>query len=274
MSQALGKIETRFFSEFFCLNAYEVMLIEQEIDQYFPDFLSIEKGSVVFDVGANIGMFSSAIVNFTEGDVDIYAFEPIPAVYAVLEANTKVHLGPRVHAFPFGLSDHPAEVELDYFPKLTVHSSAYRSGGARAEEQARITTAFVELIKQGQVFPELSFLPREDLVQVAGGMLVDLWASEAVRCELRTLSQVIRAESVRRIDLLKVDAEGAEISILRGIEDEHWPMIQQVVVEIEGWEKNAATAARLLADRGFEVREGRDDAVQQAADFGLLYARR
>lgn len=272
MSQALGKIETRFFSEFYCLNAYEVMLIEQEIDQYFPEFLRIEKGAVVFDVGANIGMFSSAIINFTEGDADIFAFEPIPAVYAVLEANAKTHLGPRVRAFPFGLSDQPAEIDLDYFPKLTVHSSAYRSGDARGEEQARITTAFVELIKQGQVFKELSFLPRVELEKMAGEMLVDLWKSESVRCELRTLSQVIRAEGVRRIDLLKVDAEGAEIPILLGIEDEHWPMIGQVVVEIEGWAKNAATATQLLKDRGFEVREGRDDAVQQAADFGLIFA--
>lgn len=274
MSGDFGKIETRFFEEFFCLNAYEVMLIEQEIDQYFPEFLSVDPGAVVYDVGANIGMFTSAILNFTGGDADVYAFEPIPAVYEVLRANTVTHFGPRVHAFPFGLSSRSGAAELDFFPKLTVHSSAYRSGEAREREQARITTAFVELIKQGQVYPELGFLPRAELEAFARDMLEDLWQSEKVRCELRTLSEVMQAAGTARIDLLKVDAEGAEIDILKGIEPEHWPLIRQVVVEIEGWAASADTAARLLTEQGFEVQEGREDAVQQAADFGLLYARR
>lgn len=274
MSGAFDKIETRFFEEFFCLNAYEVMLIEQEIDQYFPEFIEVEPGAVVFDVGANIGMFTSAILNFTGGDADVYAFEPIPAVYEVLQANARTHFGPRVHTFPHGLSSRSEEVELDFFPKLTVHSSAFRSGEARQREQTRIATAFVELIKQGHVYAELSFLPRAELENFARGMLTDLWRSERVRCRLRTLSEVLREESPARVDLLKVDAEGAEIDILRGLEAEHWPLIRQVVVEIEGFAEHAAVAAALLRDRGFEVREGREDPVQQAADFGLLYARR
>lgn len=51
-------------------------------------------------------------------------------------------------------------------------------------------------------------------------------------CEVRTLSHVIREERVERVDLLKVDVEGAELDVLDGIEPEHWPMMRQIAVEI------------------------------------------
>ena len=38
---------------------------------------------------------------------------------------------------------------------------------------------------------------------------------------------------MERIDLLKVDVEGAEMDVLAGIDDCHWPLVQQLCMEVE-----------------------------------------
>ena len=38
----------------------------------------------------------------------------------------------------------------------------------------------------------------------------------------------------RSVDLLKVDVERAELSVLQGVKDEDWPRIKQVAVEVRG----------------------------------------
>jgi FkbM family methyltransferase len=38
----------------------------------------------------------------------------------------------------------------------------------------------------------------------------------------------------RRVDLLKVDVERAELLVLQGIAPHHWPIIEQVTMEVGG----------------------------------------
>ena len=84
----------------------------------------------------------------------------------------------------------------------------------------------------------------------AGDRLVELhWASEIVliaawlcrryvrnnllkageqRCAMTTVSALIGEHSLERVDLLKIDVEGAELDVLRGIDQKDWPTIRQV----------------------------------------------
>jgi len=43
---------------------------------------------------------------------------------------------------------------------------------------------------------------------------------------------VLREHGVEQIDLLKIDAEKAELDIINGIDDHDWPKIKQIVLEI------------------------------------------
>jgi FkbM family methyltransferase len=36
----------------------------------------------------------------------------------------------------------------------------------------------------------------------------------------------------RRVDLLKVDVERAELQVLQGVQQQHWPLIQQLALEV------------------------------------------
>lgn len=55
-----------------------------------------------------------------------------------------------------------------------------------------------------------------------------LLAAAEERCALCTLSQVLAQQRLQRVDLLKIDVEGAELDVLRGVQPADWPRIQQV----------------------------------------------
>ena len=48
------------------------------------------------------------------------------------------------------------------------------------------------------------------------------------RCAMTTVSALISEHSLKRVDLLKIDVEGAELDVLRGIDQKDWPTIRQV----------------------------------------------
>ena len=84
---------------------------------------------------------------------------------------------------------------------------------------------------------------------------------------------MIHDEGVDRIDLLKLDVEGAEFDALEGIVASDWPRIGQVIVEVHEGKEACTRMERLLTERGFLT-----TAWQQAPDVfarhWLVYARR
>jgi FkbM family methyltransferase len=56
-------------------------------------------------------------------------------------------------------------------------------------------------------------------------------ASE-VQCTVTTLSRLMRDYRLATIELLKVDVEGAELSVLQGIDADHWRHIAQVTLTV------------------------------------------
>ena len=60
-----------------------------------------------------------------------------------------------------------------------------------------------------------------------------------------------RRDQIARIDLLKIDCEGAEWEVLMGIQAADWPKIQQVVVEVHDHDGRAEQVRALLQGHGF-----------------------
>jgi hypothetical protein len=94
-----------------------------------------------------------------------------------------------------------------------------------------------------------------------------------VTCRLVRLSDVIDQEQVTRIDLLKIDVEGAEFDCMAGIESRHWPLVRQAIIEVHEGEEACERMDRLLIEQGFQTHR-----FQQAPDVfsrhWLIYARR
>jgi hypothetical protein len=54
------------------------------------------------------------------------------------------------------------------------------------------------------------------------------------------------------VGLLKVDVERGELDVLRGVSEQHWPLIQQVALEVHDTRGRLADVVALLQAQGFE----------------------
>ena len=71
-------------------------------------------------------------------------------------------------------------------------------------------------------------------------------------CKLVNLSTIVDKHDINIIDLLKIDVEGAEFDVVKGIRDDHWNRIKQVVVEVNDVMYTTDEFLGYLRDRGFK----------------------
>ncbi|CAN5238837.1 hypothetical protein BH24PSE2_BH24PSE2_13670 [soil metagenome] len=72
---------------------------------FLQRYVEIRPGDVLFDIGANIGWYSLVFDRLAPDGADIYAFEPEPENFALLEANIARNEATHVHAVCKGVSD-------------------------------------------------------------------------------------------------------------------------------------------------------------------------
>lgn len=254
-----------------CVNEWEASFLREEVSGYFTPGLDLPPGATVLDVGANIGVFAAAVYERLGGDARIFAFEPMPPLYEVLARNAEEFFDGKLTTLPYGLAASEQELDFSYFPGATIFSSSLRDAGNIEQERRRVTASVVEMIKLGDT--PLRRLPAPLLRLVVGRKLRVMRQLEKHRVLVRPLSAVLDEQGIDRIDLLKIDVEGAELAVLQGIEERHWPLVRQAVIEVEGWTANLAAIREVFDSRGFTVRAEQEPA-QRAADIGMVFATR
>jgi FkbM family methyltransferase len=259
--------------ELHSINHWEASFLRQEVGGYFTRGVECMPGATVLDVGANIGVFSAAVYERLDGDVRIYAFEPVPPLHAILERNAREFFNGRLTVLPYGLASRDDELDFSYVPAATIFSSSSRDQGNIEAERRRVTASVVEMIRQGGLGPVLRRLPTPILTPLVSRKLRVMRQLETHRVKVRPLSSALDEQGIDHIDLLKVDVEGAELDVLRGIEERHWPLVRQAVVEVERWRQNRGTVCEVFLTHGFTV-STEQDAVQQAGDIGMVFATR
>lgn len=233
-------------------------LFEKQI--YLQHGITLRPGDCVFDVGANIGMFSLSIL-YRFPEVRVYAFEPAPPLFELLRTNTE-SFGARVKLFPFALADRPGTASLTYYPNTTGMSSFH----ADAREERAALATIVENRRRSGV-PGLEEL----MQQHAEDFFAERLRSETFECPLRTLSDVLREEEVERIDLLKVDVEKSEAQVLAGITELDWYRIGQIAAEVHDIGRRLTEIRQDLESRGFTVTLEQDD-LYTGSDRYNVYA--
>src|SRR5947209_4388535 len=104
-------------------------IFEQKI--YMRHGIYLREDAVVFDVGANIGMFTLfAADHCVKGR--IYAFEPIGPIYENLQRNAEL-CPVQVKLFPLGLSEREKTVPFTYYPRYSMMSSQSNYADSRGE---------------------------------------------------------------------------------------------------------------------------------------------
>jgi FkbM family methyltransferase len=226
----------------------EAALIYNEIiakQEYFQNGLSIEGARCVVDVGANIGIFTMAVKMKAPGAV-VYSFEPIPDTFHMLEQNIGLLDCSDVHLFNFAVgSQDDVEKTFTFFPNMPGNSTS---------------------------IPALKDDNKPVMDQIFGKETSDyLYQSETRIVPVVRLSSVIREQGITSVDYLKIDVEGGEISVLDGIEEEHWPIFKQIAIETHTPQLRDQVC-EILAQHGFQVDS--DLGLSSPVGVSLVYAKR
>src|SRR4051812_11652609 len=110
-------------TEVFCLRRSEAMVLDSHVEGYLAHGVRIDDGDIVLDVGANIGLFGIRAVQRFPG-VRVFAFEPIPEIYAVLARNAERFGEGRLVTLPVGIADKPGRTRFNYYPNSPALSTS------------------------------------------------------------------------------------------------------------------------------------------------------
>ena len=227
------------------INSYETAFLYDEIfvqDVYGSYGVSVSPGDVVFDIGANIGLFALYIAQRFNPH-RIFCFEPAPHCVEVIGRNLAA-LGDQCVILPSALGDSIGDAEFTYYPKYTLMSSLF------ADQQRDLGVlkagAKTELARRRGTVPE------ERLVDmIVGNKLTD---ARKFQCPVTTISKVMSDNQLDRLALAKIDVECAENLVLAGIAEADWPRIDQLVIEVhDQGAREHETMRDMLSDRGYGV---------------------
>jgi FkbM family methyltransferase len=138
----------------------------------------VEPGMTVFDVGASHGYYTLLFAK-TAGPDHVHAFEPEQRNFARLRMNLELNGFESLHASRLAVVDRPRDVDLNVFPPELY--GWHTLGTPSMEVDGKPATPVAQ--------------------QRIRGVTLDDYSSE---------------HGVERIDLLKLDVEGAELEVLRG----------------------------------------------------------
>jgi amino acid adenylation domain-containing protein/FkbM family methyltransferase len=240
--------------QIFGMNRKETDYLYQEIfeeENYLAHGITVSNGDIVFDVGANIGMFS-LLIHQKCPEAQIYAFEPIPPIYAILSKNSNLY-GDKIHSYPFGISCEETQQTFTYYPTNTVMSGRYSD----TEDDRRIVSSFI-LNDEKAKGSNGVLLTQEDLDH----LLDDRMRSHSQMVHLRRLSSVLRELDINHIDLLKIDVEKSEIDVLDGIDTKDWQKIKQLIVEVHDIDGRLESVKTRLVGYGFQVQVAQDNLLK------------
>ena len=258
--------------EVFCLRESEASILYQQVQGYLKYGINIEAGDTLFDVGANIGLFTLMANDRCAGRANIFAFEPVPDIFAVLKHNANRFNLEKIKTFQICLGRRSQTIDFAYYPNATAISSLYPDSSGEEKKQ------FGKTIKENLAqlpFPInlVQLLPEPLLSFAIDRMVYFAYFEEKVECQMKTISQVIAEQSVTQIDLLKIDVEKAELDVIEGIEAQDWSKIQQIVVEVHNINNRVQRIVDLLQDKGFDVNREQDP-IFKHLDIYTVYAKK
>jgi FkbM family methyltransferase len=138
----------------------------------------LKPGMAVMDVGANIGEITLTSARRVGNLGRVYAFEPMPTLNARLQEHVESNHMTQVTTLCLGVSDHEGRAQI-YATSGEFHDGTNHAG---------LGTLYASSVR-GSAVGEI---------------------------ELQTLDQVVRERDIQRVDLIKIDIEGAELPALKG----------------------------------------------------------
>jgi FkbM family methyltransferase len=252
----------------------ETTFFYDEVQDYFKNGIICYEGDTIVDVGANIGLFAMHAYKKYNKNINIYSFEPVPQTFKALSLNIQNLNTEKIKIFPFGLSN-ASKVEIfSFYPNAPGLSSMYPNHSQEHREALR-----------NNLLENLEYAPHHirHLIHLVPSFLrsffidrdIDrIFLAKTVHCHLMRLSDVIQENDIHRIDLLKIDVERSESEVLMGIEEQDWPKINQIVIEVHDIENQLKNIKNLLKTKGFaKIILEQDPFLKASKNFNLFATR-
>jgi FkbM family methyltransferase len=134
--------------------------------------------SVCLDVGANIGLYSLGLSALAPKG-KVYAFEPSPSAFGHLQSNLAANKAANVEASNLAVSDSTGTVHF--------HDFSFFSAGSFSSDEGSLLSS-------------------------------ESYGSQSFEAATTTLDEFVADRKLDRVDFVKVDVEGAELSVLAGAE--------------------------------------------------------
>ena len=178
----------------------------------------VRPGDVVWDVGANIGLYSRWLVNHLLVS-KVIAFEPMTENLPELIYNLNLgNIGNNVFVFPWAISDIDGPIEFQV-------------------DNIQSASGAIDSICQGNPSRARSALGLKSITE---------------KVSSRTIDSIINSGEVEIPDVLKIDIEGAEYLLLKGGESFFTKYSPLILIETHGLEVSKQCIS-FLFDHGYNV---------------------
>ncbi|MBD2183505.1 FkbM family methyltransferase [Planktothrix sp. FACHB-1355] len=226
---------------------------------YLKHGINLRDRAIIFDVGANIGMFT-LFASQNCNNPTIYCFEPAPPLFEILRLNTTFY---EINAklFNFAISNEPKTATFTFYPNSSGMSSFYAD---KQEEKEVLKAIMLNQLENGMA-------GMEQVMEHADELLEERFKAQPFTCQLRTISEIISENNVERIDLLKIDVQKSELDVLQGIKENDWQKIQQIVIEVHDIEGRLQQVTNLLKNQGYRVEAEQED-LYEGSNIHNVYA--
>ena len=238
-----------------------------ELDHFYDDIfekqvylrhgIKLSEADSVFDVGANIGLFTLFVCRNYK-DVTVYSFEPAPPLFEILRANASLY-APSARLFNYGLSNEAKQAAFTFYPNSSGMSSFY---GDEREEKEALRAIMCNQLRKGMD-------GMAEVMRYADDVLDERFKHQTFTCRLETLSNTIREHHIERIALLKIDVQKSELDVLLGIDEGDWEKIGQIVLEVHDLDGRLKLMLALLRSHGYQVTVEQDEMYEGSILYNL-----
>ena len=239
-------------------------MLYEHIDGYLNDYIKISKTDTIIDVGANIGVFGLVLSKMFQ-DINVLSFEPINDIYNVLESNTILSNNKNFKAYPYGLSDKNDVINFTYYPNSPALSTSYPE--IWSSEKDLIAALKGNLKYSPKNWWWAKYIPYFLYPLIVKNLRRN---SKKINCKLRTLSKVIHDLSIKKVDLLKIDCEGNELNVLKGLEDKNWDIIKQLIVEVHDIDNRLDIISNLFKEKHYQIKIIKEPSLKKTNLYNIF----
>lgn len=247
------------------------------VKQYLRNGITLKENNVVFDVGGNIGLFGIYLYDMFQDNIKVHSFEPILGTYVQLEKNYGNLNSSNMKHYNFGLSDTDKKLEFTHFPNapgLSTYKPEYMNIANVMEEINQKDVEIPVFFNHSEEEIKTRDLERFKRLHTILG-LKKMFQESTVECEVLSLDSFLeKHKEITKIDLLKVDVNGSEADIFRGISQINWNRIHQIVFESPRNEEEIDVIAALFSDAGFVniIIDRQEPILNKGMNYTLVYA--